>query len=98
VKQITRTASYIGRALRGLAHGLAPEVIVVGGQITEAWSIVQPVIEGELNSGYLIEGVSLPRLKKASVEAPSVFGAIPLALRTMLQNGARQQESELALP
>ncbi len=85
IDQILKTSSYIGRALRGLAHGLAPEVIVVGGQITEAWPLMEPVLQRELKSGYLLAGVSLPNLRRASVEAPSLFGAIPLALRTMLQ-------------
>jgi predicted NBD/HSP70 family sugar kinase len=85
-RQILRTAALIGKGLRGLAHGLAPEVIVIGGQITEAWALIEPVLNQELQSGYLIEGVSLPQLRRASVEKPGVFGAVPLALRTILQN------------
>lgn len=83
---IVTSASFIGRALRGLAHGLAPEVIVIGGEIAEAWSLIEPVIERELKSGYLLEGVSLPKLRRASVPDPSIFGGIPLALRTIFSN------------
>lgn len=83
IDQITRTAQFIGRALRGLAHGLAPEVIVIGGQITEAWSLIEPVLASELRSGYLLDGVSLPAIRRASVQDPSIFGGIPLALRTI---------------
>jgi predicted NBD/HSP70 family sugar kinase len=96
VGQISRTSSYIGKALRGLAHGLAPEVIVVGGEIAHAWPLVAPVLERELHSGYLIEGVSMPRIRRASVESPSVFGAIPLALRSMLQTENREKLSRVS--
>jgi len=88
VEQITITASFIGRALRGLAHGLAPEVVVIGGQITEAWSLIEPVLRRELKSGYLLEGVSLPKLRRASVQDPSIFGGIPLALRTIFSGSS----------
>ncbi|HXE12744.1 MAG TPA: ROK family transcriptional regulator [Bryobacteraceae bacterium] len=81
--EVKKTASFIGQALRGLSHGLAPEVIVIGGQITEAWKVIEPVIRNELKSGYLLENVSLPKLLRASVQDPSIFGGIPLALRTI---------------
>jgi predicted NBD/HSP70 family sugar kinase len=88
--EIVRSASFIGRALRGLAHGLAPEVIVIGGHITEAWSLIEPVLQSELTSGYLLAGVSLPKLRRASVQDPSIFGGIPLALRTIFSNDQKR--------
>ena len=90
-RQLCKTATYIGAALRGLAHGLSPEVIVVGGQITEAWSLIEPVLRRELQSGYLIEGLSLPQLRRATVERPPLFGAVPIALRSILKNRKKQQ-------
>ncbi|MBV9039299.1 MAG: ROK family transcriptional regulator [Acidobacteriaceae bacterium] len=85
-QQLEKTATYLGIAIRGLAHGLSPEVIVVGGQITEAWPLVEPVLRRELQSGYLIEGLSLPQLRRATVERPPLFGAVPIALRSILKN------------
>jgi predicted NBD/HSP70 family sugar kinase len=82
-RQLVITAQLLGRGIRGLAHGLTPEIVVVGGQIAEAWSLIEPAIRTELRSGYLIEGLSLPQLRRASVENPSMFGSIPLALRTI---------------
>jgi predicted NBD/HSP70 family sugar kinase len=93
IQQINDTAALLGRGIRGLAQGLTPEVIIVGGEIAEAWSLVEPVLKGELRSGYLIEGLSLPRLRRASVENPSLFGAIPLALRSVLKNENRRPAS-----
>jgi predicted NBD/HSP70 family sugar kinase len=85
-QQLLVTASLIGRGIRGLAQGLSPEVIVVGGQITEAWPLIKSVLEHEVHSGYLIKGLSMPHLRRASVESPSLFGAIPLALRSMFRS------------
>jgi predicted NBD/HSP70 family sugar kinase len=84
IRQINETATYLGRGIRGLAQGLTPEVIVIGGDITEAWPLIEPTLKRELQSGYLIEGLSLPNLRRASVENPSLLGAIPLALRSVL--------------
>lgn len=84
VRQVEETATYLGRGIRGLAQGLTPEVIVLGGEITEAWALIEPTLKRELQSGYLIEGLSLPLLRRASVQNPSLMGAIPLALRSAL--------------
>jgi predicted NBD/HSP70 family sugar kinase len=84
LQQIEETATYLGRGIRGLAQGLTPEVIVLGGEITAAWPLIEPTLKRELHSGYLIEGLSLPLLRRASAQNPSLMGAIPLALRSAL--------------
>jgi predicted NBD/HSP70 family sugar kinase len=84
-RHLEKTAMHLGVAIRGLAHGLSPEVIVVGGQITEAWPVIKPVLRRELHSGYLIEGLSMPELRRATVERPALFGAVPTALRSVFK-------------
>jgi transcriptional regulator of PTS gene len=86
---LKKTASAIGRGIKGLAHGLAPEIIVIGGQITASWSIIEPVIAEELKSEYFVPGVSTPQVRPASVEQPSFFGAFPVALRNLLHKSKR---------
>lgn len=86
---LLETARYLGQGMRGLAQGLAPEVIVVGGEITRMWSLIEPVLDRELQSGYLIPGVSRPQIRRATVDRPSLFGAIPIALRGMLKRKRR---------
>jgi predicted NBD/HSP70 family sugar kinase len=92
-EQLLRTACLLGRGIRGLAQGLAPEVIVLGGEITEAWPLLEPTLRRELRSGYLIEGVSEPELRRASVDRPGMFGTIPLCLRSMFQNRGRHNSA-----
>ncbi len=87
------TAAYIGRAIKGLAQGLAPEVIVIGGQITGAWSMLEEIIVREVHSEYLVSGISKPAVRPASVELPSFFGAFPVALRTALHKRKRSAQS-----
>ncbi len=84
LRELTATATYLGRGIKGLAHGLAPEVIVVGGQISAAWRTIEPILLNELQGEYLVNGVSRPQLRPATVENPPFFGAFPIALRAAL--------------
>jgi predicted NBD/HSP70 family sugar kinase len=90
-RELFATASYIGRAIKGLAHGLAPEVIVIGGQIATAWSMIEPILLNELRGEYLVTGISQPQLRPASVENPPFLGTFPVALRAALHNRKRSQ-------
>jgi predicted NBD/HSP70 family sugar kinase len=83
-RELIKSASYTGRAIKGLSHGLAPEVVVIGGQIARAWSIIEPHLLNELQGEYLLSDISRPRLRPASVESPPFFGAFPVALRSVL--------------
>jgi predicted NBD/HSP70 family sugar kinase len=83
-RELITSASYTGRAIKGLSHGLAPEVVVIGGQITSGWSIIEPHLINELQGEYLLSDISRPRLRPASVENPPFFGAFPVALRNVL--------------
>ncbi len=93
IDTLSKTASLIGRGIKGLAQGLAPEVVVIGGQITEAWSIIGPVIANQLQSEYLIAGVSRPHVRPASVEQPSFYGAFPVALRSILHKRKKARQN-----
>lgn len=82
--ELITSASYTGRAIKGLSHGLAPEVVVIGGEIAAGWSIIEPHLLNELQGEYLLPDISRPRLRPASVENPPFFGAFPVALRSIL--------------
>lgn len=82
--ELIKSASYTGRAIKGLSHGLAPEVVVIGGQIASAWSMIEAYLLNELEGEYLVSDISRPKLRPASVENPPFFGAFPVALRSVL--------------
>lgn len=81
VAALTATAEYLGEGIASLAHGLSPETIVVGGDITAAWDILSPIIHERLKSQYIIPEVARIEVRAASVQRPSLFGAIPIALQ-----------------
>lgn len=81
IAALTATAEYLGEGIASLAHGLSPETIVIGGDITAAWNILGPVINERIKSQYIIPEVSRIEIRPASVQRPSLFGAIPIALQ-----------------
>lgn len=81
VAAITATAEYLGEGIASLAHGLSPETIVIGGEITAAWPLLEPVINERVKSQYIIPELARIDIRPASVQRPSLFGTIPIALQ-----------------
>jgi hypothetical protein len=55
-------------------------VVVIGGEIAGAWQILHPIIKECLRSQYLVPPMRL-NVRPSSVQRPSLFGAIPIALQ-----------------
>jgi predicted NBD/HSP70 family sugar kinase len=89
-QELITSATHTGRAIKGLSHGLAPEVVVIGGQITSGWSMIEPYLLNELQGEYLLPGISRPQVRPASVDNPPFFGAFPVALRRVLHRPKKQ--------
>jgi predicted NBD/HSP70 family sugar kinase len=81
VAALTATAEYLGEGIANLAHGLSPEIIVVGGDISTAWGMIGPIINDRVKSRYIIPEVARIDIRPGSVQRPSLFGAIPIALQ-----------------
>ncbi len=64
VAALERMAQAIGRGMRVLVTGLAPEEIVVVGEFTRQWSRFGPVIEAEVRAGVLVGRA--PRVRPAA--------------------------------
>src|SRR5258705_10954714 len=41
---VRETARYLGIGITGLINGLDPEIVVIGGEITKLWGLVEPII------------------------------------------------------
>ncbi|HEY8558873.1 MAG TPA: ROK family transcriptional regulator [Pyrinomonadaceae bacterium] len=78
------TAEYLGEGISNLIHGLYPETVVIGGNITAAWSLIEPVIKERIHSRYILSPEKIT-IRPASVQRPSLFGAIPIALQNCFQ-------------
>ena len=79
------TAEYLGEGISNLAHGIFPETVVIGGNITAAWTLIEPIIHERLRSRYIVSPHQIT-IRAASVERPSLYGAIPIALQNCFQS------------
>ncbi len=78
---VRETANYLGEGIANLAHGLSPEIIVVGGAIAAAWPVVGPILTERVKSRYILPNMAPLTIRPSSVQRPSLFGAIPIALQ-----------------
>ncbi len=81
LQALDRMAHAVGKGMRMIVAGLAPEEIVVAAEFTRLWSRLGPIIETEIAAGVLVG--KPPRVRPASVE-PSMArlrGAVALVLQ-----------------
>jgi predicted NBD/HSP70 family sugar kinase len=86
------TAEYLGEGISNLVHGLYPETVVIGGNITAAWSLIEPIIKQRIHSRYIVAPEKIT-IRPASVQRPSLFGAIPIALQNCFQTPLQLSKS-----
>jgi len=81
VEALKTMARYLGRGMRMIITALAPERIVVVGDITRAWHLAGPVIEAEVRSRVLI-GTAIPHIQPASENGMArLRGTVALVLQ-----------------
>jgi predicted NBD/HSP70 family sugar kinase len=85
------SARYLGAGVASLAHGLSPEVVVIGGEIARAWQIISPIIRDCVKSTYIIPPISIS-IRPSSVQRPGLFGAIPIALQYCFGDRPKQRD------
>ena len=77
---LERTAHFLGRGIAALATGLAPDLIVVIGEVTAAWDRVGPIVEEAVRTRGL-----LPRPTRIvptdSATQPRLRGALALVVQ-----------------
>lgn len=91
LETVQTTARYLGEGIASLAHGLSPEVVVIGGEITGAWPILSPIIKECVKSNYIVPPISF-NIRPSSVQRPSLFGAIPIALQHCFRDRSERRE------
>jgi predicted NBD/HSP70 family sugar kinase len=81
VEALEKMAHYLGRGMRMLVAGLAPERIVVVGDLTRSWSRFGPVIEAEVQAQVLAGGCP-PRVAPAHEDGMArLRGTVALVLQ-----------------
>jgi len=94
LKALDKMAKSIGRGLRIIVAGLAPEEIVVVAEFTRLWNRLGPVIEAEVSSGVLVG--KPPRIRPALAE-PSMArlrGTVALVLQKHFGAAVREMKEE----
>src|SRR3982750_3113404 len=84
IQSLKITAEYLGEGISNLAHGIFPETVVIGGKHPGAGPIIEPIIKERLHSRYIVSPGQI-NIRVASVERPSLYGAIPIALQNCFQ-------------
>jgi predicted NBD/HSP70 family sugar kinase len=80
LKALNRMAYHLGEGLAMLVAGLAPDFIVVVGEVTRAWTVVEPVIRDVLKRRQL--GGRCTRILPSDPETqPRLRGAVALVLQ-----------------
>jgi len=82
---VRETARYLGIGITGLINGLDPEVVVIGGEITKAWGLVEPIIAEEIKRSLLAPGAYGVAIRRSAFEVrPSLKGALTLIQKDLL--------------
>jgi predicted NBD/HSP70 family sugar kinase len=80
-KALDTMAHYLGRGMRMIVAALAPERIVVVGDLTRAWSRFGPVLEAEVRE-QILPGGRMPRVDAASADGMArLRGTVALILQ-----------------
>ena len=80
LEAIQRMAEYLGRGIALLVTGLAPEVIVVIGEVNRVWNLVGPIID-ETVKRHSFSGAATQIVSSDASSQPRLRGTIALVLQ-----------------
>ena len=82
---VRETARYLGIGITGLINGLDPEVVVIGGEITKGWGLIEPIIVEETKRSLLAPRSHGVAIRRSAFEVrPSLKGALTLIQNNLL--------------
>ena len=82
---VRETARYLGIGITGLINGLDPEVVVIGGEITKAWGVIERIIVEETKRNLLAPRSHSVAIRPSAFEVrPSLKGALTLIQNSLL--------------
>lgn len=87
ISALEQMARGIGRGMRMLVAGLAPEEIVVVGECTTQWARFAPIVEAEVKNGMLFG--KPPRIRPAEGNMARLRGTVALVLQKHFGASAR---------
>jgi predicted NBD/HSP70 family sugar kinase len=82
---VRETARYLGIGIAGLINGLDPDAVVIGGEITRAWGLIEPIISAEAQRSLLGPRARSVAIRRSAFDVrPSLKGALTLVLNELL--------------
>ena len=72
------TARYLGLGLANILHGVDPACVYIGGEITTAWDIVEPVMREAIVERALTEKIASAVILPSKISDPRLRGAVAL--------------------
>jgi predicted NBD/HSP70 family sugar kinase len=82
---VRETARYLGIGITGLINGLDPELVVIGGEITKAWGLIEPIIAAETKRCLLAPRAHSVAIRRSAFEVrSSLKGALTLIQKDLL--------------
>jgi len=82
---VRESARYLGIGITGLINGLDPEVVVIGGEITKVWGVIEPIIVEETKRNLLAPRSGNVAIRPSAFEVrPSLKGALTLIQNSLL--------------
>jgi predicted NBD/HSP70 family sugar kinase len=82
---VRETGRYLGIGITGLINGLDPDVVVIGGEITKGWGIIEPMIVEEKKKSLLSPRAQRIAIRRSAFEVrPSLKGALTLIQKDLL--------------
>ena len=81
MKALSTTARYIGMGIAGIIRAFDPEIIVIGGSITNGWEIIYPhIMEAVAERRFSFNQQGTPILRTSLTETPPLLGAAALSI------------------
>jgi len=82
---VRETARYLGIGITGLINGLDPEIVVIGGEITKVWGVIERIVVEETKRNLLAPRSHHVPIRPSAFEVrPSLKGALTLIQNSLL--------------
>ncbi len=83
-RELRMTGRYLGKGIANIIRSFDPELIIIGGMVTQAWNIVCPeIIEAANSRGFVGKKRNTAILPSSLVENPPLLGAAALSIRSI---------------